>query len=121
MKRQAADQPGHEQPEIHHVSGRNALGNGEFRHRSTIMSDGARSIGLAVPIRLFENGGKGALWDGALWDGALWGQDNKARAAHIPGAEVIIRVGMGHVPIPDKSPMFHKSIVPVSAKVADQT
>ena len=75
------------------------------------MSDGARSIGLAVPIRLFENGGKGALW----------GQDNKARAAHIPGAEVIIRVGMGHVPIPDKSAMFHKFIVPVSANVADQT
>ena len=116
MKRQAADQPDHEEPEIHHVSGRNALGNGEFRHRSTIMSDGARSIGLAVPIRLFENGGKGALWDGALWD-----QDNKARAAHIPGAEVIIRVGMGHVPIPDKSAMFHKFIVPVSANVADQT
>ena len=42
------------------------------------------------------------------------------KAAHMQGAEAIISAGIELFPIPDKSAAFHKFILPVPAKVADQ-
>ena len=37
--------------------------DGEFSGRTAIVTGGAKGIGLAVAIRILENGGKVALWD----------------------------------------------------------